>query len=978
MITRALFLFIVPAFLWSASAFGQLSPLYETRAEHDPNGIGIFYMGREIAHVMGHQGADWLERPEREAEENAELMVDLLQLKPGEVVADIGAGTGYISRKMAKRVGATGKVLAVEIQQEMLDLLTNKAVQAGITNIHPVLGKITDPKLGSEAVDTVLMVDVYHEFDHPYEMLMSICKALKPGGRVVFVEFRAEDPNVPIKQVHKMSEQQVRYEASIHPLVWDTTIEKLPRQHVIIFRKPVGIDFAKKHALPSLEEALASKRDLWGDAAIKQTNGASYEFFRDLLPPLRYCNAVFKQYPIVLSAPGATNKARLVSNGSSVNARAIVRHVWWEVGMPVTFAVRAGSERSTNRPAVFGSDLRQLTGPTYEKGYLPIVHLKYKHDGTTFEQETFATTDPALAAHGVVFVQFKTGNGEAGEIIASIDSTNVLTFSDNALREANRSAWVFSDGGWKWNPTNKTLTASLVGKETATLAIATEPVANPAQLLNLNTYEQQRRKTTVEWNELLDKGTMIETPEPYVNNAWRSLLVGVLMLQKGDAPNYSAGNQYERLYEAESGDTARSTLLFGQSDAGKRMVVPCLDYARKGLYFHQAAFKLQLLAHYYWLTRDTNFVREMQPRWSKEVQRIIEGREKDSGLLPKEQYAGDIFEDVYTLNSNANGSKGLRDMAAVLADIGDLSERKRIAEAGDALRKATLVAVEKSIFTNTTSPFVPLALFGYEKPYERITDSKLGSYWNEMAPYVLCSDVFGLGSQRETQLLNYQYEHGGIFMGMVRFHQHSGLYGNESGVDDLYTLRHTEKLLQRDEAERALVSFYGKLAHGMTRNTFIGGEGSSLRSFDEFGRPFYLPPNSTANAFFLWTLRGLLVQDIDSDDDCAPDTLRLLFATPKRWLENGKSIKVSRAPTAFGEVSFSVTSHLGRGEVVASVSLPTRNGPKHVFLRARVPNGWRVASAKAADRDLPVDGQGTVDLSQLTGRQTIRFRVVTQ
>jgi len=213
------------------------SPLYETREEHDRDGIGKFFMGREIAHVMGHQGADWLERPEREAEENTELMVDSLKLKEGEAVADIGAGTGYISRKLSKRVGEKGTIYAVEIQQEMLDILTNKAVRAGVTNIKPVLGTITDTKLPPSSVDTILLVDVYHEFDHPFEMTRAMCDALKPGGRIVFVEFRGEDPKVPIKALHKMTEAQLRKEMAIHPLKWSETIKVLPRQHIVIFKK---------------------------------------------------------------------------------------------------------------------------------------------------------------------------------------------------------------------------------------------------------------------------------------------------------------------------------------------------------------------------------------------------------------------------------------------------------------------------------------------------------------------------------------------------------------------------------------------------------------------------------------------------------------------------------------------------------------------------------------------------------------------
>jgi ubiquinone/menaquinone biosynthesis C-methylase UbiE len=231
---RACLLILLAAF--SALAAETNSPLtrYEFRAEHSPDGIGKFYMGREIAHVMGHQAADWLERPERDKEEHTEVLVDSLKFKPQEAVADIGAGTGYYTRRIAPKVA---KVFAVDLQPEMLTLLTNSLNQLGITNVQANLGTISDPKLPAASVDTVLMVDVYHEFSYPFEMMQAICKALKPNGRVVFVEFRAEDPDVPIKPVHKMSEAQVRKEMSVHPLKWEETIAVLPRQHIIVFRK---------------------------------------------------------------------------------------------------------------------------------------------------------------------------------------------------------------------------------------------------------------------------------------------------------------------------------------------------------------------------------------------------------------------------------------------------------------------------------------------------------------------------------------------------------------------------------------------------------------------------------------------------------------------------------------------------------------------------------------------------------------------
>ncbi len=214
-------------------------PQYEFRRQHDPNGIGKFYMGREIAHVMGFQGAIWLERPEREQEEAPTKLVEALKLQPGQTIADIGAGSGILSVMMAKQVGEAGKILAVDVQQEMLDLLDKKLTELGIKNVEGRLGTEKTPQLEPASIDLAIMVDVYHEFAFPYEMMSEIAKSLKPGGRVVFVEYRKEDPEVPIKLVHKMTQAQVKKEINQpeFQLKWKETIGTLPRQHVIIFEK---------------------------------------------------------------------------------------------------------------------------------------------------------------------------------------------------------------------------------------------------------------------------------------------------------------------------------------------------------------------------------------------------------------------------------------------------------------------------------------------------------------------------------------------------------------------------------------------------------------------------------------------------------------------------------------------------------------------------------------------------------------------
>src|SRR5579871_3394027 len=211
---------------------------YERRRVHDPNGTGKFYMDREIAIVMGHEAAGWLERPEREQEEQPAKLLPILNLKEGDAIADIGAGSGFYSFKLSPLVGKTGKVYANDIQPEMLTIIRQRAKQLKVTNVQTVKGTVTDPKLPANAVDIMLMVDVYHEFDHPYEMIESMLKSLKTGGRLVFVEYRLEDETVPIKLVHKMTEAQVKKEMSAFPqLKHVKTFEDMPWQHVIIFEK---------------------------------------------------------------------------------------------------------------------------------------------------------------------------------------------------------------------------------------------------------------------------------------------------------------------------------------------------------------------------------------------------------------------------------------------------------------------------------------------------------------------------------------------------------------------------------------------------------------------------------------------------------------------------------------------------------------------------------------------------------------------
>jgi len=219
--------------LLSMFSFGQ--DRYQIR-NGDPNGINKWYMGRQIAQVMSHYGIDWLERDERDLEENTSLLLKNLAVKPGMVIADIGAGSGYHSALLSKIVG-NGKVFAVDVEPEMIAYLIKRIKQEKLSSIVPVLSTEQKLSLPENTVDMMLLVDVYHEFSYPYEMALSMLSALKPGGKLVLVEFRSEDPAVPIKKIHKMSVLQAIKEFKAAGFTFEKNIDNLPWQHCMVFKK---------------------------------------------------------------------------------------------------------------------------------------------------------------------------------------------------------------------------------------------------------------------------------------------------------------------------------------------------------------------------------------------------------------------------------------------------------------------------------------------------------------------------------------------------------------------------------------------------------------------------------------------------------------------------------------------------------------------------------------------------------------------
>ncbi len=729
---------------------------------------------------------------------------------------------------------------------------------------------------------------------------------------------------------------------------------------------------------------MASPTDLWGELAMRQTNGPSYEFFAPFLPPLRYVNADFRYYPIVLSAPNARVKARLIANGSGLNLRGGAR-AWNNNGIPVRF--RVGPDEF-----LFGSFPDRVTQPTLAEGWLPIVEIRYRHPSPIqpggnvplaqptaqtppeiYRLEAFAATTPRLADSGVVFVKFDLAQGTNGCVAVEVDAGRPLKLQDGRLLDDQDHLLALFDSAWKWD--RQRAVARLEPGTVAVLAIPTQPLdASLPLVFNPAAYAQNRQACAETWRELLAQSMDVQTPEPVVNNAWRHLLCQNFELINGDSIRYSAGNQYDKLYESEGSDAALALLAWGYEAEMRRLMVPLFDFTRKNLECHQASFKLNNLCRYYWQTRDPGVVADLRPRWEKEAARLADSRTNEFGLCPKGQYCGDISTLVYSLTVNAKGWRALHDLSAVLAETGNAAEAKRYGDNAAEFKKAVLTAIDKSLRRQTTPPFIPVALYADEPVHDPITASRIGDYWNIVIGYVIGSGIFPSGSEQETWIPRYQEQHGGLCMGLLRTGGGYTFWTSSARVNPLYGTRYALDTLRRDDPERALVSFYGMLAQGFTANTFVSGEGLSLSPADSGGRFLYCPPNSAANAHFLSMLRNLLVQDWDLDDDGQPETLRLLFATPKRWLEDGKTITVERAPTAFGPVSVCVKSKLAQGELIADVDLPTHNSPQQTLLRLRVPDGWRLTGAKVADQTLQVDDRGTANISAFKGKVSLRFQ----
>jgi hypothetical protein len=695
-------------------------------------------------------------------------------------------------------------------------------------------------------------------------------------------------------------------------------------------------------AAARVEQALRAKRDVWGEHLLAAQDGPTYDRVRRYLPPLLYGRAA-KQTK--LTASGVHYVAFSHPDGAR-GAGSVVLHV---ADGSQLLSQRAGGHSLTVRVGrggaeTYGSCLGRLTLPRLREGWLPVLETSYVDAlGVRYRQESFAA--PFGRAPLAGFVQLV------------VDA-----------RSAARTATV----RFAATPSGPAFSVPPGGIRTVFVAWPVGAAPRPARLIGRRVYAAARESVAGYWRRRLAEGTVLEVPERRVMEAQRAILVQNL----GLTWRYSIGNAYEQFSFPEGVDVAQVMSTFGHDAVARSILRTSLTRRVRPYPNWKMGQKLVGAALHYRLYRDREFVTQVTPAltaYVSEFARQLAASER--GMLQRERFSSDIPDSVYGLHSQAVSWQGLRWMGQVWAETGSAELAARCRRLSDRLGRGLRAAVRQSqVRLPDGSLFLPARLLDRERPYDDLTASRAGSYWNLVVPYALASGVFAPESAELQGALRYLQLHGSRFLGLVRagafaLYGHSAPYPT-SGTDQVYGLNVARFLAALDEPDELVLSLYGQLAAAMTPGTFVAGEAASLTPLrGEHYRAMYLPPNGASNATFLGTLRLLLVHETH-DRSGAPSGLELAFSTPRAWLAPGKRITVRRAPTSFGPLSYSIDST--RRTIRAVIDVPAR-APRVLRLRLRVPRGARITSVDVDGR-LPsgFDARAaTIELVPRRGRVTV-------
>jgi hypothetical protein len=696
----------------------------------------------------------------------------------------------------------------------------------------------------------------------------------------------------------------------------------------------------------SVAHALAAKRDVWGNALLAAPNGPTYAGAKRYLPPLLLARGP-RGRPLTESGfhyvaftqpngPGGSGSAALhVADGSQVVAR---RHTGASLKIGVG---REGRER-------YGSCLARLALPRLAGGYLPILQPRYvDSEGARYSQESFAARTP-----------------ETGVLVSYV---RVLADARHARSAIELNFSATGGAAVRHEVPARTLAAAYVSWSERSGLTAVGP----------ETYDAALRSVGRFWDRRLSAGAVIEVPEKRVMDAQRSLLVQNL----GLGWRYSVGNPYQQFSYPEALDVAQVLAAHGFPDVVAATLRRSLTTARGPYPSWRIGQKLVTAAVHYRLFRDGELVHDLTPALRRDVGFLRRQRAAGRhGLLVRERYSSDIPDLVHGLHTHAVVWQGLRAMSRVWSDTGRPGLGARAAALAGRLEAALRRAVRKSERAlEDGSLFVPMRLLDDERPADAVTQTRVGSYWNLVAPYALASGLFPPRDRQASGAHRYLQLHGARLLGLVRAGAFS-LYGRarrypQGGVNAVYGLNAARFLADNDRPDQLVLSLYGQLAAGMSPGTFVSGEAASVsRLRGDHYRSMYLPPNAASNASFLETLRLVLVHET-RDRAGRPAGLELAFATPRAWLAPGRRIVVRDLPTSFGPISYSIESH--GGAIRAAVDAPTRARMRELEIRLRLPTGKRMS--KVVVNGAPwsrFDARSeTIDLSGEVGRVEVEVMV---
>jgi hypothetical protein len=645
-----------------------------------------------------------------------------------------------------------------------------------------------------------------------------------------------------------------------------------------------------------VSRVLAAGRDVWGSRLLAAPNGPTFEAASRLLPPLLY-------------AAGHGGR-RLTASGvyylpftlpiSVGGARGFGLHVA-DGSQIIVRRVGGPALTISVRGERFGSCVRQLETPSLVEGWLPILDTGYRDA----REESFVG---------------RVGRSLASYVHVTGPEVRLVTSRGETLRGNDIYALFLHDGA-------------------------------RLRRIDASAYNAARASVVAYWNQSLAGSASFVVPEPRVNAAERALEAQELAMTW----RYSVGNVYEELSYAEALDVAQVMTGYGYGRVARQILRFTLRQLPVRFTNWRAGERLVAGAQYYRLTRDAAYVDEETPGLRTVVDRLArELGASETGLLPRERYSSDIPDEINSLQGQTLVWQGLRAMADVWSSTGraSLAARSRAiaARLERGLRRAVTLSERR---LPDGSLFVPAALLDEGAPFRQLTASRAGSYWNLVVPYALASGFFRPHGAEAAGLLRYLLRHGGRLAGLVRAGAFR-LSATGSGTDQVYGTNVARFLADNDEADQLVLSLYGTLADALTPGTYVAGEAASVAPIHgERYRTMYLPPNNDGAAVFLEELRLTLVHE-------TPRGLELAFATPRAWLEPGKSIVVRNAPTSFGPLNYSIARQGSTVQVeVAAVSSPT------LRLRLRLPDGERIESV---DPSVPFDARtGTIDLSGRRG-----------